>query len=209
MKRLVPVATSALVRRPASRCLHWRSKPMIEPKARATNTRRPNSTCDTVPSSAVTLRPRWGRRGSSRVQDPERRGRPDGRRVRPSHALGLVAKRARDRCDEAGKNSEHGTTPYIRNASQCDASSPPGAGGGWSKRLLPSSIAEHHPLSRKAKSRSDPDPAAKEAGARSAWAFLYVRGLAPCAVEPKLSRVKSRLDSTGPGHPLGSLDLSG
>jgi hypothetical protein len=38
---------------------------------------------------------------------------------------------------------------------------------------------------------------------------LYVRGLAPYAVEPRLSRIRSRLGSTGPGHPLGSLDLSG
>ncbi len=38
---------------------------------------------------------------------------------------------------------------------------------------------------------------------------LDVRGSAPHAVEPRLSRIIYRLDSTGPGHPLGSLDLFG
>lgn len=43
--------------------------------------------------------------------------------------------------------------------------------------------------------------------------LLNVGALAPYAVEQRanspLSRVRSRLDSAGPGHPLGSLDLSG
>ena len=60
------------------------------------------------------------------------------------------------------------------------------------------------------KNRSDLDPAVKTAratgGVRSSSTS---RGLAPYAVEPRLSRIRSRLDSTGPGDPLGSLDLSG
>ena len=60
------------------------------------------------------------------------------------------------------------------------------------------------------KNRSDLNPAVKTAratgGVRSSSTS---RGLAPYAVEPRLSRIRSRLDSTGPGNPLGSLDLSG
>jgi hypothetical protein len=53
------------------------------------------------------------------------------------------------------------------------------------------------------------DPAAKGTTPTCVSFGLYVRGSAPYAVEPKLSRIRSRLDSTGPGNPLGSLDLSG
>src|ERR1700736_1803622 len=51
------------------------------------------------------------------------------------------------------------------------------------------------------------------AAARAEGVLLNVGALAPYAVErgasSRLSRVRSRLGSAGPGHPLGSLDLSG
>jgi hypothetical protein len=54
------------------------------------------------------------------------------------------------------------------------------------------------------------DPAVEDVRRESLASIgLYVGGSAPYAVEPKLSRVRSRLDSTGPGNPWGSLDLSG
>ena len=83
----------------------------------------------------------------------------------------------------------------------------PGLGGGRSIQLLPSSIEEHHPLSlvpiaavrsKKTKTARIDDPAVKKDGMVLALAVgLYVRGLAPYDVEPRLSRVRSRLDIDG------------
>jgi len=143
----------------------------------------------------------------------------------------LAARGARDRRDDVSRCgrvvAEHEARARLEKS--CHDESPrqmvrrkatriptPLTGGGCSKDLLPSSIAEDHPLSaapsvRRTKKPLELSIRAVEEGRRESLASicLYVRGSAPYAVEPKLSRIRSRLDSTGPGNPLGSLDLSG
>lgn len=76
--------------------------------------------------------------------------------------------------------------------------------------------SEHHPLSRASAPRKRKPPELLASDGKKSRKSCCSRApqrrvLAPHAIDPvtRLSRIRYRLDSTVPGNPLGSLDLSG